>query len=211
MTCKHTSASRPVLSHSQRSRFNLISGSGRDRATDDEDKFQLKIDRHFPPFFASKDSNLRRGNINQHSSFPLFSAFIFSVLLNFGWLDRDWTPNPISVQGLSKPCPTSVQSSKKSKACPEYHFFCLRYTTTCIIDDVEEGRVANWTSPVLFPLLTFRPACSAAKCDFCRTAVLLPSPTRYRVSVARLRSSYSSYVLSPITTDKVNTYCIFDT
>ena len=100
MTCKHTSASRPVLSHSQRSRFNLISGSGRDRATDDEDKFQLKIDRHFPPFFASKDSNLRRGNINQHSSFPLFSAFIF---------------------------------------------FCLRYTTY-IIDDVEEGRVANWTS-----------------------------------------------------------------
>ena len=30
------------------------------------------------------------------------------VLLNDGWLDRDWTQNPTSVQSLSRPCPLSV-------------------------------------------------------------------------------------------------------
>ena len=47
-----------------------------------------------------------------------------SVLLNLGWLDGDWTQNPISVQCLSKPCPMSVQSQKKYKVCPIKYRIC---------------------------------------------------------------------------------------
>ena len=46
------------------------------------------------------------------------------VLLNNGWLDRAWTPNPISVQPLSKPCPMSVQFQEKYRVCPIKYRVC---------------------------------------------------------------------------------------
>ena len=46
------------------------------------------------------------------------------VLVTDGWLDRDWTQNPISVQCLSKPCPMSVQSQEKYKVCPIKYRIC---------------------------------------------------------------------------------------
>ena len=32
-----------------------------------------------------------------------------SVLVDFGWLDGDWTQNPTSVQSMSNACPRSVR------------------------------------------------------------------------------------------------------
>ena len=43
-----------------------------------------------------------------------------------GWLDRDWTPNPISVQGLSKHCPMSVQRPEQYKVCPVKYRVCQK-------------------------------------------------------------------------------------
>ena len=39
---------------------------------------------------------------------PRYKVF-FWVLVTFGWLDRDWTENPTSIQTLSNPCQRSVQ------------------------------------------------------------------------------------------------------
>ena len=49
------------------------------------------------------------------------------VLLNKGWLDREWTQNPISVQTLSKPCRMSVHKNKKYKVCPIKYRVCPKY------------------------------------------------------------------------------------
>ena len=53
------------------------------------------------------------------------------VLLDDGWLDRDWTRNPISVQSLSKPCPWYVKSSEKYKVCPVMYKVCPAIYKVC--------------------------------------------------------------------------------
>ena len=53
------------------------------------------------------------------------------VLLNIGWLDRDWAPNPNLVQTLSSLCPDFVQQSQKYKFCPIPVQQCATMSSLC--------------------------------------------------------------------------------